>query len=141
MEYRLRLGTGHLERLYHHAETCLPLESVALLFGSVEEDTIVVNRVELTENMAESRTTFSIDPVLQYNLFVKAEELGEDLVCIFHSHPAPPAPSKTDLKNMVLNSVVWLIASKQTGTWESRAFILDDGQPVEIIVTFSEEET
>jgi proteasome lid subunit RPN8/RPN11 len=86
---------------------------------------VVVSHIELIQNIAESKTSFSVDPEVEYKLLVEAEERGEDLVGIFHSHPAPPKPSSSDLRNMRLNPVVWLISSKLTGCWISRAFILD----------------
>ncbi|MGV9102516.1 MAG: Mov34/MPN/PAD-1 family protein, partial [Candidatus Thorarchaeota archaeon] len=54
------------------------------------------------------------------------------LVAIFHSHTAPPHPSEKDLDNMRLNQVVWLIASRYSGTWKTRAFLLVDNQLEEI---------
>ena len=136
MKFQLHLHTDELERLHTHAENCLPNEAVAMLFGTMSENRITVTRVEIVENISESRTTFSIDPEVQYRLLIEAEELGDDLVCIFHSHPAPPHPSQTDLRNMKINPVVWLIASKETGTWVSRAFVLTCGKVIEGEVTY-----
>ncbi|MDF1537565.1 MAG: M67 family metallopeptidase [Candidatus Thorarchaeota archaeon] len=124
MEFYLHLSTGELERLHAHAEDSLPFEAVALLFGTIADNRIVVTRVVIVDNISKSRTVFSINPEIQYRLLIEAEEIGDSLVCIFHSHPAPPRPSESDLENMKLNPVVWLIASKETGNWESRAFLL-----------------
>lgn len=132
MVYSLRIEAAHMEMLLAHAENSLPLEAVALLFGTEENDQVVVNTVELLENSAGSKTSFAVDPVKQYNLLVRAEEKGEELVCIFHSHPAPPVPSESDLRNMKLNSVVWIVASKTTGEWKYGAYLLDNEQPLEI---------
>jgi hypothetical protein len=41
-------------------------------------------------------------------------------------------PSSSDLDNMQLNPVVWLIASKTSGVWSSKGFVLDDAAAVEI---------
>src|SRR5918992_380281 len=56
-----------------------------------------------------------------YNL---AESKGMQVIAIFHSHPAKPWPSSTDIKFMEINPVVWVIYS----TTESRlkAFVYDD---------------
>ncbi|MFW9918050.1 MAG: Mov34/MPN/PAD-1 family protein [Candidatus Thorarchaeota archaeon] len=133
MEYALVVPQANIDKLLDHAEDCLPLEAVALLFGVIEEDRIIARSIELLDNVANSRTTFLVDPVIQYNLLVDAEERGEDLVCIFHSHPAPPVPSSTDLRNMKLNPVVWLIASKITGQWEYKAYLLRENQEYAVI--------
>lgn len=132
--YSLRIEAAHMEMLLTHAENSLPLEAVALLFGTEDNDQVVVNSVELLENSAGSETSFAVDPVKQYNLLVKAEKIGEELVCIFHSHPAPPVPSTSDIRNMKLNSVVWIVASKTTGEWKYGAYLLDNGQPLKIKV-------
>jgi proteasome lid subunit RPN8/RPN11 len=109
------------------------LEAVALLFGQVSGSSVKVNSVELMQNEATSnRTSFMVNPEVQYRLLVKAEEQGEDLVAIFHSHPAPPFPSNRDIQNMKLNPVVWLIASKESGDWVSKAFLLEDNLVKEV---------
>ncbi|MHA2020863.1 MAG: M67 family metallopeptidase [Candidatus Thorarchaeota archaeon] len=137
MQLVLRLSENELNRLHNHAEQSLPIEAAALLFGCVHDTDVVVRCVELVQNIAESKTSFSVDPETEYKLLVEAEERGEDLVGIFHSHPAPPKPSASDLRNMRLNPVVWVISSKLTGRWESRAYILDDNNldEVDLILT------
>ena len=133
MQYTLHLSTADLEILHKHAETNLPLEAAALLFGHVSDLLVVVSHIELVHNEAVSTTTsFMVNPEEQYRLLVEAEERGEELVGIFHSHPAPPFPSNRDKQNMKLNPVVWLIASKDSGTWESKAFLLENHQVQEV---------
>ncbi|MFW9851109.1 MAG: M67 family metallopeptidase [Candidatus Thorarchaeota archaeon] len=140
MDCHLILRQMHLEELHSHAEGCLPEESVALLFGTVEGSNAIVKSVAIVSNEAKSRTTFSVEPTLQYRLLVDAEARGEELVCIFHSHPAPPEPSQTDLKNMKLNPVFWIIASKESGSWESKAFLLENEKAMNVPIIFSDEE-
>ncbi|MFX1416544.1 MAG: Mov34/MPN/PAD-1 family protein [Promethearchaeota archaeon] len=132
MEAALRLPRAALERLHSHAEEALPLESVALLFGHVRNSEVVVTRLEFLENVAASTTSFAVDPEREYHLLIDAEERGEEMVGIFHSHPAPPKPSPRDLRNMRLNPVVWAIASKSTGSWETRAFLLEGENLIDV---------
>ncbi len=137
MQYELQLFEQDYARLQQHAETCLPDEAVALLFGVIIENNVFVNRVELIDNESKTnRTTFSVNPESEYQLLVEAEELGESLVGIYHSHPAPPEPSTTDLRNMRLNPVAWLIASKQTGEWITKVYILEDENANEIPIKY-----
>ena len=126
------MSKDDLNRLHDHADQSLPLEAAALLFGRVQDNDVLVDHIELVPNTAKSRTSFSVDPETEYKLLVEAEERGEDLVGIFHSHPAPPRPSASDLRNMRLNPVVWVISSKLTGNWTSRAFILDEDDLKEV---------
>ena len=129
MQYKLHLSIVDIDTLHNHAEINLPLEAAALLFGRVSDSSVIVNRIELVDNEALSSTTsFMVNPEEQYRLLVEAEEQDEELVGIFHSHPAPPFPSKRDQQNMKLNPVVWLIASKDSGSWVSKAFLLEDDQ-------------
>ena len=138
MQYILHLSNDNLLKLHDHAEANLPNEAAALLFGSISKYLITVNSIELVSNESISGiTTFEVNPEEQYRLFVEAEERHEELVCIFHSHPAPPYPSKTDRQNMKLNPVVWLIASKERGTWESRAYLLNDDTVEEVKLNLS----
>ncbi|MGQ4911965.1 MAG: Mov34/MPN/PAD-1 family protein [Candidatus Thorarchaeota archaeon] len=135
LHYTLHLPQRTLDVLHKHAEDSLPSESVCLMFGKITGPDVYVKRIELLDNTAESsRTSFAVDPEIQYRLYIEAEERGESLVCIFHSHPAPPFPSSSDIHNMNLNSVVWLIASKTSGTWTSKAFVLSDGAPNEVTI-------
>jgi len=137
MQYELQLFEQDCARLQQHAETNLPCEAIALLFGTNLENIVYVNRAELMENESkESRTTFSVNPETNYKLLDEAEAQGESLVGIYHSHPAPPEPSSTDLRNMRLNPVIWLIASKLTGFWVTKAYILEDGNTNEISVKY-----
>ena len=136
MQVALQISSADLELLHLHAEQNLPFEAVALLFGTIQGHVVDTTRVELMENAAKSRTSFEVDPETEYKLLIDAESRGEDMIGIFHSHPAPPRPSSSDVRNMKLNSVVWIIASKMTGSWESRAYTLENENihEVEIII-------
>jgi len=132
VQLALQISSSNLELLHLHAEQNLPFEAVALLFGTTEGNIVDAARVELMENTAKSRTSFEVNPEVEYRLLIDAETRNEELTAIFHSHPAPPRPSSSDERNMRLNPVVWIIASKVTGNWESRAYVLEDDKIHEI---------
>ncbi|MHA2025437.1 MAG: Mov34/MPN/PAD-1 family protein [Candidatus Thorarchaeota archaeon] len=133
MQYTLHLSNDSLQTLHEHAEENLPNEAAALLFGVIFERSVTIKHIELVNNESNSSlTSFNVNPEEQYRLLVEAEERHEELVCIFHSHPAPPYPSTTDIRNMKLNPVIWLIASNESGTWESRAYLLNDDKVEEV---------
>ncbi|UCE10563.1 MAG: M67 family metallopeptidase [Candidatus Thorarchaeota archaeon] len=135
MPLTLQILKEDLAQLHDLAEAQLPLESAALLFGTVKDEIVSVTHVETVDNLSErTAVSFSVDPEHQYRLLIEAEERGEELVAIFHSHPAPPRPSSRDLENMKLNPVVWLIASKTTGQWETRAFIVEGATYEEVLL-------
>ncbi|MFW9958769.1 MAG: M67 family metallopeptidase [Candidatus Odinarchaeota archaeon] len=134
-QYQLLISRRNLKRLYEHAEMLLPQEAVALLFGTTTGASVYANRVELMENTSTNfLTSFSVNPEAEYILLIDAEKRGESLVGIFHSHPAPPKPSLTDMKNMLLNPVIWLIASKLTGSWIIKGYVLDADDVAEVVI-------
>ena len=135
MEYELQISNNDFILLQVHAERMLPDEAVALLFGTISGISIHVARVELIENISPtSRTSFSVSPETEYSLLVEAEKRGEFLVGIFHSHPAPPRPSQRDLRNMRFNPVVWLVASKLTGSWIVKGYALEENGITEVVM-------
>lgn len=129
----LVIPKGFIFRLYNIAQESLPNEAVALLFGVVDRNRVVVKNLEPVQNMSSNpRVSFKIDPEEEYRLLIEAEERGEDLVAIYHSHPALPRPSPRDLRFMRLNPVIWLIASKTGRHWTSRAFIFENNEAHEV---------
>ena len=134
MSYKLHVSNSIISSLVEHADKSLPLESAALLFGMIEEDEYFVSESYCVSNAANSSTTFLVDPELQYKLMMDAESRGFTMVGIFHSHPvkSPAFPSTTDLENMKLNPVVWLVASKQTGSWTYAAYLFIDENIVDV---------
>ena len=134
LSYRLHISRLELELLIDHASRSLPMEAAALLFGTTKDMDYIVDRVEHVQNVLESTTTFSVDPEEQYRLMMDAESEGLELIGIFHSHPAPAVPSTRDKRNMELNPVVWLIASKESGEWEFAAYILLDGSVKDVTI-------
>ncbi len=128
----IQITPEHLLSLYDHAENSLPNESVALLFGTIQDGIARVSHIEPVNNTAVSPSRFEVDPVTEYNLLIQYERFGIRMVGIFHSHPAPPRPSERDVENMRLNPVIWLIASKSTGSWSSHAFYLKGDEVTEV---------
>lgn len=138
MRYTLHISEELLFQLENHAEKQLPSEAVALLFGFSSGTDALVNRIELVKNdSTRNRTSFSVNPEIQYALLMDADNHGESMVGIFHSHPAPPFPSMSDHKNMKLNPVIWLIASKTTREWMTKAYILEEEVPIEVKIEFT----
>jgi proteasome lid subunit RPN8/RPN11 len=133
MIQKLFLGSKHIEELKRFAMESLPLESCALLVGSVSGEDIVVQRLIFTKNSDRSRTTFSVEPSELLEAYKEAETHGLDIVGIFHSHPASARPSATDAKYMEINPVPWLIMS--TLNYELRVFLYDNAvRELELVI-------
>lgn len=104
-----------------HAQQGWPFEACALLLGNTVKDASMVTEAFLTQNGEKSRVSFTISPEELFSAYKRAEMKGEEVVGIFHSHPAPPHPSGTDMLYMEINPVVWLIMSmpsKELGAYQ-----------------------
>ena len=122
----LRLHRQHVDLLKQEAKKVHPVEACAMLFGKLSQNEAVVEKVEFAPNELHSTVRFEIDPVKVAAAFTDADEKGLDFIGLFHSHPAPAAPSPIDLKYMKLwGDALWLILSSTDGNLA--AYQLSDG--------------
>lgn len=129
----LRLRRHHVALLKQEAEKVHPVEACALLFGKLSQNEAVVEKVELAPNELQSTVRFEIDPEKVAAAITEAEEEGLDFIGLFHSHPAPAAPSPIDLKYMKLwGDALWLILSSIDGNLA--AYQLSDGTVKEVTI-------
>jgi [CysO sulfur-carrier protein]-S-L-cysteine hydrolase len=116
----IALTAAQLAQLASLAKNSLPSESCAFLLGKGDR----VVEVLPMRNADESAVTFSIEPSELLQAYDLAESKKLQVIGIFHSHPAKPAPSSTDKKFMEINPVVWLIYSTTEGQF--KAYLYDD---------------
>ena len=116
----ISLTTGQIQELVSIAKDVLPNESCGLLLG--ENDAVA--EILPMRNVDESPLTFSIESTELVDAYNLAESKGLQVIAIFHSHPAQPSPSSTDIKFMEINPVVWLIYS--TTEWQLKAYVYDE---------------
>lgn len=132
---RIILTEYQKKLLSEHAKNENPNESCAILFGSSDKKTNTVKEIFLTKNIEESPVNFTISNEQLIEGYKIAEDKKMDVVGIFHSHPSSEAyPSKTDIKFMQSNPVVWLIYSGISD--EFKAFVLESKVleiPIEIL--------
>jgi len=129
----LRLRRHHVDLLKQEAEKVHPVEACALLFGKLSQNEAVVEKVELAPNELQSTVRFEMDPENVAAAITEAEEEGLDFIGLFHSHPAPAAPSPIDLKYMKLwGDALWLILSSIDGNLA--AYQLSDGTVKEVTI-------
>ena len=102
----------------------------ALLFGKIDENKAVVHSIKLLQYSERSPTHFRADSIFLLNSFSEAEKKCLELVGIFHSHPAPPKPSVSDLRFMRLNRVVWMIVDNRD--FKLGAYVLKDDGLIEV---------
>ena len=115
----ISLAPTQIEQLTRLARSSLPNESCAFLLG--KNDRVV--EILAMQNADQSAISFSIEPQDVLRAYDVAESKKLQVIGIFHSHPARPAPSNTDKKFMEINPVVWLIYS--TTEQKFKAYVYD----------------
>jgi len=115
----ISLTAGQVEQLSSIAKEALPDESCAFLLGKNER----VIEILPMRNADESQVSFSVEPKEVMRAYDFAESKKLQVIGIFHSHPAKPAPSGTDIKFMEINPIIWLIYS--TTEHKLRAYVYD----------------
>ena len=123
---KIILTESQKDTLSNHASKQNPNESCALLFGSTENDNLVVKEVFLTENTENSPVNFTVSNEQLLQGYQAAEEKKLEVIGIFHSHPdSEPYPSSTDKKFMKINPVPWIIFSGLTNDFKAYMLELD----------------
>ncbi len=118
---RLRLSGVQVESMRIHVEACLPLEACGLLAGVGE----AISEVIPISNQAASPVRFRMDPIEQLRALDRIESQGQELLGIYHSHPAgPDEPSATDIAEAAYRAV-YVIWSRSRGTWTMNAFWIE----------------
>jgi proteasome lid subunit RPN8/RPN11 len=126
---RIQLTTLQRRQLYGIRRRALPKEGCALLLGTYIDQglTAKVVRVAETKNIAQSVAAFEIDPEHQFSILSGAADEGLEQVGIYHSHPAPPEPSASDLEFMQYNPCVWVIDGLKRLRFRMKAYQLWQG--------------
>ena len=125
----LRLPGDLLDQILAHAREALPEECVGLLFGHGG----LVCRVERLKNVSpRPKTEYLADPLDLLAALRKADEVGEEVLAVYHSHPRGPAlPSERDRNQAVWRTIYVIIDPVAE---EVRAFRLPAGEEVELVV-------
>ena len=113
-----------------HAREAAPDEACGLIAG---HDGVPTRAVRCA-NVHETPTTrYRIDPREQLRMFREMDARGEDLVAIYHSHPASqPYPSPTDRAEAQWPLAAYVLVSLRVATPEVFAYRISDGAVREI---------
>jgi proteasome lid subunit RPN8/RPN11 len=122
----LRIDHDQYDALVAHARAGYPNEACALLAG--RDGT--AERVYALPNAEASPTFYVVDAKVQLRVMTEMDDLGLDLVGIFHSHVATEAyPSRTDVELAAYPDAAYLILSlADQDAPVLRAFRIRDGQ-------------
>lgn len=139
---KIILKNEHIKMMLKEAYREYPKEACGILLGQFKEDIAKVQELVITKNVAESSTRFMIDAEELYNILLRAEEEGKEMVGIFHSHPTVAKPSSIDQPFMEINPIVWIIVGTLSDKLDIAAYqwFKNAVNPVEIIIQDSRNE-
>jgi len=89
-----------------------PVEQTGLLLGYRRDGAVVAAAYYPARNLAGAPDRFLADPWDVVVAHEAAENLGLEVVAVFHTHPCgAPSPSLLDLEGMRRWPLIWVIAS------------------------------
>lgn len=84
-------------------------------------------------NALHSPVRYRMDPQEQLNAFNRIEELGLEIIAIYHSHPSGPAhPSPSDIAEAFYPDAVYLIWFRSDKGWDCRGFSISEEEVEEV---------
>ena len=101
---------------------------------------LVLKLLELVPGLLVELQSLVVDPLVLLDIYTEIEQRGEELIGIFHTHPASPYPSGTDRHYMEVNPYVWLISSTNAPTKPRGYLLMNDGKLKEITFNLAEQE-
>jgi proteasome lid subunit RPN8/RPN11 len=119
-----------LRAMLDHVRAHYPEEACGLVAGRDGRATAVYP----IDNIHRSPVLYEMDPLQQIRAMIDLEAAGDDLLAIFHSHPAGPArPSPTDVAQAHYPDALQVIISLADLAQPSvRAFTIVDGRVTEV---------
>ena len=125
MTDHLELPAALRDAIVSHARAEVPKEACGLVAGRDGRATRVIRCVNAHPAAV---TRYTIDPREQLRAFRDMEANGEDLVAIYHSHPATQAyPSPTDRAESHYPEAIYVLVSLRDTAPDVRAFRIRDG--------------
>ena len=126
---KIHIQPEHWDAMQTHMLSCMPNEACGILGGRGERVHVVIP----VTNILHSPYRFRMDPSEQLSAFLKIENMGHEIIGIFHSHVYGPGdPSVTDLEESYYPNVAYLIWFPAENRWKCRSFRLIDGSVIEI---------
>jgi [CysO sulfur-carrier protein]-S-L-cysteine hydrolase len=122
----MRVPRQMVEEMIAHAREEAPNECCGMIGGADGSATTVYRSI----NAEASPLRYSLDASDQFRIMQEMEKRGEELVGIYHSHPASAAyPSQTDVNLAAYPDAVYVIVSlEDPENPDVRGFWIRDGQ-------------
>ena len=121
----IEISQAQRDEIVVHAREDAPNECCGLLFGQDHR----AERLRRMENVEHSPLNYRVDPKALFEVFEEMDQLGLELVGIYHSHTHSPArPSRTDVALAGYPDAHYLIVSLADPDHpDLRAFTIVDG--------------
>ncbi len=130
----LRITRSVYEAMLAHLQAVYPLEGCGILGGVGD----TAGQHVAIDNILQSPVAYEMDPLQQIQAMMTIEAQGQEIIAIYHSHPAGPAhPSPTDVALAYYPDSVYVIVSLTDQTAPTvGAFRIGDGRytPVSLLV-------
>lgn len=124
MKRELILPRTTWQAMHRHVHRRAPMEACGLLAGRDGRVELVIG----VPNSARSPVRYLMEPRAQWRAFNKIEQLGMELLGIYHSHPnGPQKPSATDIQEACY-AVVQIIWFPKDESWHANGFWIEAGQ-------------
>lgn len=131
MTTALYLPRHILDAMVAQARQAAPVEVCGILAG---RETRVESLFPM-QNADDSPDHFSMEPGEQFAVARKIREAGQQMLAIYHSHPATPArPSAEDIRMAFTPGVVYVIVSLASEEPVVKGFHIEDGEVDEVPV-------
>ncbi len=128
---RIVLAQQMLKDMHSHAISTYPEECCGLMFGSLsnngEKKVVRVLGMKNAFEPRERHHRYTIDPKEFLNAEKEADEKGEEIVGIYHSHPnAAPRPSEFDREHAWPSLSYVVIEVRNRKPLETKSWVLKD---------------
>jgi proteasome lid subunit RPN8/RPN11 len=111
------------EKLIKLAEELVPGEVCGVIGGENGK----AKQIFPIRNISGNPFRYMMDPEGQVAAFFKIDELGLEIVAIFHSHPhSVPVPSPTDINESTYPDIPHIIIGKEDGEWALKAYLINN---------------
>ncbi len=121
----LWLTTEQYQQMQTDVTDRVPEEACGILAGVDQH----VSNVFPTTNTLHSPVRFRIEPKEQLDVFNQMDEMGWDLLAIYHSHPSgPDHPSITDIQEAYYPEALHLIWFTSEGKWICKGYRINKGE-------------
>jgi proteasome lid subunit RPN8/RPN11 len=120
----LTLTPEHLEQMRRHVALLAPQEACGLVAGQADRAHLVIP----ITNQLHSTVRFYMAPDEQLRAFIHMDELGLELIAIYHSHPGGPShPSVTDVTEAYYPEAMHVIWHPGPNGWSCKGFTIREG--------------